>query len=42
MPEKLQDSAFWFKGDVVGTTNHSFTGEGLEYTNVLEYTCPEG
>ena len=42
MPEKKMDTSFWFKGDIVGTTNYSFTGGGLEYTNVLEYSCPEG
>ena len=42
MPEKKMDTSFWFKGDIVGTTNYSFTGEGLEYTNVMEYSCPEG
>ena len=42
MPEKKTDTAFWFKKDVVGTTNYSFAGEGLEYTNVIEYICPEG
>ena len=42
MPAKKMDTPFWFKGDIVGTTNYSFTGEGLEYTNVMEYGCPEG
>ena len=30
------------KGDIIGTTNNTFTGEGLEYTDVMEYICPEG
>ena len=41
-PEKKQDSKLWYKGDITGTTNYTFSGVGLEYKNVIEYSCPEG